>query len=185
VERGHISREFHSTHGTIKLYLKKQVEEKLELIKPETKYNRSVATVLDKFKQKFNEISKNGVTVPIKPVMLEQLIKRQSGQKEIKVEITTGHLNIRGTADKNVSYMISLKPIHMEKRMIIFEIESLKPTDMNKDEIKIFNSPPFSDSTNQTVKMDFNSWDVVKKIPVGKIKSYEMNDGTIKLTLSL
>ncbi len=141
--------------------------------------------MLDKFKQKFNELSKNGVTVPIKPVMLEQLIKRQSGQKDIKVEITTGHLIIRGTTDTNVSYTILLKPVHTEKRVIIFEIENMNPSDLKINEIKIFSSPPFSEPTTHTVKMDFNSWEMVKKVPVGKIKSYEMNDGTIKLTLSL
>ena len=137
--------------------------------------------MLDKFKQKINEMSKNGVTIPIKPKMLEQLIKRQSGQKDIKVEITSGHLIIRGATEQNASYKVTLKPVQMEKRMIGFEIESIEPTSMNMVDVKIFNNPPFSGLTNQTVKMDFNSWDIVKKVPVGKIKSYEMNDGTIYL----
>ena len=141
--------------------------------------------MLNKLKQKFNEISKNGVTVPIKPVMLEQLIKRQSGQKDIKVEIRSEHLIIRGTTDKNSTYIVVLKPIHMEKRVIIFEIESIKPDEINMVDMRIFDYPPFSETSNHTVKVDFNSWEIVKKVPVGKIKSYEMNDGTINLTLSL
>lgn len=141
--------------------------------------------MLDKLKMKFNQLSKNGVTVPIKPMMLEQLIKRQSGQKNIKVEITTGHLIIRGTTDTNVSFMVTLIPVHIEKRVIIFEIESVNPVNLKMVDIKIFNSPPFSGYSNHTVNMDFNSWDIVKKIPVGKIKSYEMEEGTIKLSLSL
>jgi hypothetical protein len=126
------------------------------------------------------------VTIPIKPVMLEQLIKRQSNQKDIKVEITTDHLIIRGTTDiQNASYTVTLKPVQMEKRVILFEIESMQPTDMTIADIKIFNSPPFSGYSDHTVKMDFNSWDIVQKVPVGKIKSYEMEEGTLKLTLSL
>lgn len=142
--------------------------------------------MLDKFKKKLGEMSKNGVTIPIKPMMLEQLIKRQSNQKDIKVEITTDYLIIRGTTDtQNASYTVTLKPVQMEKRVVVFEIESMNPADMTIPDIKIFNSPPFSGYSNHTVKMDFNSWDIVKKVPVGKIKSYEMNDGTMKLTLSL
>ena len=142
--------------------------------------------MLNNLKQKFNKVSKNGVTVPIKPIMLEQLIKRQSGQKEIKVEITRNHLVIRGEAYENYSsFAVSLRPIHMEKRVIIFEVESLTPAGMRVEDIKIFNSLPFSGSANHTVKMDFNSWDIIRKVPVGKIKSYEMVEGTINLTLSL
>ena len=142
--------------------------------------------MLNRLKQKFNEVSKNGVTVPIKPIMLEQLIKRQSGQNDIKVDITRNHLVIRGEAyENNASFAVNLKPIHMEKRVIIFEIESLTPAGMRVDDIKIFSCLPFSGFTNHTVKMDFNSWDIVKKVPVGKIKSYEMMEGTINLTLSL
>ena len=129
-------------------------------------------------------MSKNGVTIPVKPIMLEQVIKRQTEQKDIKVEITPTNLIIRGTT-KDVPYEIKLKPAQMEKRMIVFEIESIQPVDVNRDDMIIFRNPPFSGYTKETVNMDFNSWDIVKKIPVGKIKTYEMNDGAINLTISI
>ena len=140
--------------------------------------------MLNKFKQKLSDMSKNGVTIPVKPIMLEQLIKRQTEQKDIKVEITSTNLIIRGTAG-DMSYEIKLKPAQMEKRMIVFDIESIQPVDVNRDDIIIFRNPPFSGYTKETVNMDFNSWDIVKKVPVGKIKTYEMNDGAINLTISI
>ena len=140
--------------------------------------------MLNKFKQKLSDMSKNGVTIPVKPIMLEQLIKRQTEQKDIKVEITSTNLIIRGTAG-DMSYEIKLKPAQMEKRMIVFDIESIQPVDVNRDDIIIFRNPPFSGYTKETVNMDFNSWDIVKKVPVGKIKTYEMNHGVINLTISL
>ena len=140
--------------------------------------------MLNKFKQKLSEISKNGVTIPVKPIMLEQLIKRQTEQKDIKVEITSTYLIIRGTAG-DVSYEIKLKPAQMEKRMIVFEIESIQPVDVYRDDLIIFRNPPFSGYTKETVNMDFNSWDIVKKVPVGKIKTYEMNAGVINLAISI
>ena len=140
--------------------------------------------MLNKFKQKLSDMSKNGVTIPVKPIMLEQLIKRQTEQKDIKVEITSTNIVIKGTVG-DVSYKIKLKPAQMEKRMIVFEIESIQPIDVNRDDMIIFRNPPFSGYTKETVNMDFNSWDIVKKVPVGKIKTYEMNDGVINLTISL
>ena len=88
--------------------------------------------MLNKFKQKLSDMSKNGVTIPVKPIMLEQLIKRQTEQKDIKVEITSTNLIIRGTKE-DVSYEVRLKPAQMEKRMIVFEIESIQPIDVNRD----------------------------------------------------
>ena len=148
--------------------------------------------MLNKFRDKLKDMSKNGVTIPIKPMMLEQLMKRQADIKDIKVEITSEHLIIRGTTGaedgtgkSNISFEAALKPVHMEKRVIVFEVSSVKPADLKLTDINIFNKPPFAQSSIHTVKVDFNSWDIVKKVPVGKIKHYEMANGAINLTLSL
>jgi|GEM_PF-5951248 len=148
--------------------------------------------MLNKFRDKLKDMSKNGVTIPIKPMMLEQLMKRQADIKEIKVEITPEHLIIRGTTGEGdrtgrnpISFEAALKPVHMEKRVIVFEVSQVKPADLKLTDINIFNKPPFSQSSTHTVKIDFNSWDIVSKIPVGKIKHYEMTNGAIQVTLSL
>ena len=141
--------------------------------------------MLDKLKKKITEISKDGVTIPIKPNMLEQLIKSQSDQKDVKVEITSSYLAISATNETNSPYRVTLKPVRMEKRVIAFETAGKEPAGLDIADLNVFNSPPFSEPTENTVKMDFNSWDIVKKVPVGKIKSYDMADGTIKLTISL
>ncbi len=148
--------------------------------------------MLNKFRDKLKDMSKNGVTIPIKPMMLEQLMKRQADIKDIKVEITPEHLVIRGTNEADngagmnqVHFVATLKPVHHEKRVIVFEVISLNPADLKLTDISIFNKPPFGQSSTHTVKVDFNSWDIVKKVPVGNIKHYEMVKGSINLTLSL
>ena len=149
--------------------------------------------MLNKFRDKLKDMSKNGVSIPIKPMMLEQLMKRQADIKDIKVEITPEHLVIRGTTGaeegtgrkNNISFEASLKPVHMEKRVIVFEVSHVHPEDLKLTDINIFNKPPFAQSSTHTVKVDFNSWDIVSKIPVGKIKHYEMTNGAIQVTLSL
>ena len=148
--------------------------------------------MLNKFRDKLKDMSKNGVTIPIKPMMLEKLMKRQEDLKELKVEITSEHLIIRGntgaedrTGGNPISFEAALKPVHMEKRVIVFEVSQVKPADLKLTDINIFNQPPFAQSSTRTVKIDFNSWDIVSKIPVGKIKHYEMTNGAIQVTLSL
>ncbi|HEY4549739.1 MAG TPA: hypothetical protein VIG98_05630, partial [Bacillus sp. (in: firmicutes)] len=86
---------------------------------------------------------------------------------------------------KNVSFTITLKPVQLEKRTIVFELVEMKPVDMNFINNKIFSRPPFLEYTNRTINIDFNAWDIVKKVPVGNIKSYEMIDGTLNIKLSL
>ena len=147
--------------------------------------------MFDKLRNKWKEIGRDGVTIPIKPVMLEQLIKRQPELKDIKVEISSENLVIRGTTEmkkglirKNIAFEVALKPIHMEKRIILFELIRVKPVDINMINSRLFHKPPFAQYSERTVKIDFNSWDIVKKVPVGHIKSYEMTNGAINLTLS-
>lgn len=148
--------------------------------------------MFNKFKNKLTRISTNGLSIPITAAMLERLIKMKSDDKYIKVEITPEYLILHGTTEvkkmmvkKNVSFRITLKPVQLEKRTIVFELVEMKPVDMNFINSKIFNRPPFLEYTNRTIKIDFNAWDIVKKVPVGNIKSYEMIDGTLNIKLSL
>ena len=148
--------------------------------------------MFDKFRNKWKELSENGVTIPIKPRMLEQLITRQSELKDIKVEMTSEDVVIRGTTDvnkvmikKNIAFEVTIKPVHIEKRVIVFELVKVKPVDLHVINTRLFNKPPFAQYSERMVKIDFNSWDIVKKVPVGNIKNYEMVNGAINLTLSL
>ena len=148
--------------------------------------------MFNKFKNKLTDISTNGLPIPITAAMLERLIKMKSDEQNVKVEITPEYLIIHGTTEvkkmmlkKNVSFTITLKPVQLEKRTIVFELVEMKPVDMNFINSKIFNKPPFLEYTNRTINIDFNAWDIVKKVPVGNIKSYEMIDGTLNIKLSL
>ncbi|WP_422122402.1 hypothetical protein DHX103_11385 [Planococcus sp. X10-3] len=148
--------------------------------------------MLNKFKEKLINISTNGLNISISSSMIEQLIEMKLGNREVKVEITPEYIVLHGTTEvkkmmfkKNMPFRITLKPIHLDKRTIQFELIDMKPFDINFISSKIFNKPPFAEYTNRTIKMDFNAWDVVEKTPVGNIKSYEMVKGAINIKLSL
>ncbi|MFE4895544.1 hypothetical protein [Peribacillus butanolivorans] len=134
----------------------------------------------------------NGLPITLTASMLERIIKMKSGEQDVKVEITPKHIVLFGTTEvkkmmfkKNVPFRITLKPIHVEKRTISFELVEMKPIDRNFINQKIFNRPPFFEFENRMIKMDFNAWNIVKRIPVGTIKSYELAEGALKIKLSL
>ncbi|MGW6381697.1 hypothetical protein [Peribacillus butanolivorans] len=134
----------------------------------------------------------NGLPITLTASMLERIIKMKSGEQDVNVEITPKHIVLFGTTEvkkmmfkKNVPFRITLKPIHVEKRTISFELVEMKPIDRNFINQKIFNRPPFFEFENRMIKMDFNAWNIVKRIPVGTIKSYELAEGALKIKLSL
>ncbi|MBK5461597.1 MULTISPECIES: hypothetical protein [unclassified Peribacillus] len=139
-----------------------------------------------------SNISGNGLPITLTASMLERIIKMKSGEQDVKVEITPVHIVLFGTTEvkkmmfkKNVPFRITLKPIHVEKRTISFELVEMKPIDRNFINQKIFNRPPFFEFENRMIKMNFNAWNIVKRIPVGTIKSYELVEGALKIKLSL
>ncbi|KON67203.1 hypothetical protein AKG34_24915 [Peribacillus butanolivorans] len=134
----------------------------------------------------------NGLPITLTASMLERFIKMKSGEQDVKVEITPKHIVLFGTTEvkkmmfkKNVPFRITLKPVHVEKRTISFELVEMKPIDRNFINQKIFNRPPFFEFENRMIKMNFNAWNIVKRIPVGTIKSYELAEGALKIKLSL
>ncbi|MCO0600204.1 hypothetical protein NGI46_22835 [Peribacillus butanolivorans] len=134
----------------------------------------------------------NGLPITLTASMLERFIKMKPGEQDVKVEITPKYIVLFGTTEvkkmmfkKNVPFRITLKPVHVEKRTISFELVEMRPIDRNFINQKIFNRPPFFEFENRMIKMNFNAWNIVKRIPVGTIKSYELAEGALKIKLSL
>lgn len=148
--------------------------------------------MLSKFKEKLIDVSANGFQIPISSDNIEQLLRMKLENRDVKVKITPEHLVLHGEAEvkklmfkKNVSFSLTLKPTRVDGRIIQFEILEMKPVDLNFITHKILNKPPFVEYAKRTIKIDFNAWDAVKKIPVGNIKSYEMCEGVINIHISL
>ncbi|MGE7761551.1 hypothetical protein [Peribacillus sp. NPDC097895] len=134
----------------------------------------------------------NGIPIKVTASMLERIINMKSNEQKIKVEITPKHIVLWGTTEvkkmmfkKNVPFRITIKPVHVDNRTISFELVEMKPIDRNFINHKIFNRPPFFEFENRMIKMNVNAWNIVRKIPVGTIKSYELVEGALKLKISL
>ncbi|MGE6611575.1 hypothetical protein ACQKFG_13735 [Peribacillus sp. NPDC076916] len=135
---------------------------------------------------------KNGITITLTEAMIEKIIRSKSYGQDIKIEITPKHIVLSGTTEvkkmmfkKNVAFRITLKPVSVEKRTILFELVEMEPIDRKFINQRIFNRPPFFEFEKRTIKMNVNAWKIVRKIPVGTIKSFELVEGALKIKLTL
>ncbi|MFG6119312.1 hypothetical protein [Thalassobacillus sp. B23F22_16] len=148
--------------------------------------------MFNRYKEKFSDFTTNGVALKLTDAMLEELIRHKSGEENIQVSITPHQIVISGTKvlkklfiKKNISFSVVLEPIRIEKRMLVFELISVKPINLNFINNKIFNNPPFINYDDREVKMDFNSWEIVRSVSVGNIKSFYLYNDEIEIRLGL
>ncbi|MGD6870948.1 hypothetical protein ACQCU1_01990 [Sutcliffiella horikoshii] len=133
-----------------------------------------------------------GIPVPITAYMLQELLRRNEKLQDVTVEIKQGELIVSGKAEadlklakKDVAFSITLQPIQMEGRELIFKIVKLKPLNLSILNKRIFDKPPHLTYKSGHIRIDFNGWDIVRKIPVGKIKSYVVVEGKIVVMIGI
>lgn len=148
--------------------------------------------MFENFKDKLTNAAMNGVSIPISAKMIKSFIEKKSGQKDLNVQITPEHIMLSGTTEvkkmmlkKTISFTVILKPVKIERRTIFFQLVQMKPVNLSFINNKLFNRPPFMEYYNRMIKIDFNQWDIVKKVPVGQIKSFELVEGALNIKLSL
>lgn len=147
----------------------------------------------DKVKSGVNQIKNSkGIPVPITSNMLKEVLKRNDKLQDVSVSITTGEFIVTGKVEadlkltkKDLSFSISLVPVKLEGRQLIFKIAKLNPLNLNILNKRIFDKPPHVNYNSGHIKIDFNSWDIVKMIPFGKITSYEMGEGKITIMVGV
>ncbi|TYS69792.1 hypothetical protein FZC76_06065 [Sutcliffiella horikoshii] len=134
----------------------------------------------------FDKIKSGVIPVPITAYMLQEVLRRNEKLQEVAVEITEDEIIVTGRAEadlkvtkKDLSFSITLEPVQMEGREIIFKIVKLKPLNLSILNKRIFDKPPHLTYKSGHIRIDFNGWELVRKIPIGKIKSYKVGDGKI------
>ncbi|MEA3319905.1 MAG: hypothetical protein U9Q88_07735 [Bacillota bacterium] len=147
----------------------------------------------EKIKNGVNQMKNSkGIPVPITSNMLKEVLKRNDKLQDVSVSITKGEFIVTGKAEadlkltkKDLSFSISLVPVKLEGRQLIFKVAKLKPLNLNILNKRIFDKPPHVNYSRGHIKIDFNSWDIVKMIPVGKITRYEMGEGRITIMVGV
>ncbi|MBS2968466.1 hypothetical protein J9317_06795 [Metabacillus sp. KIGAM252] len=140
-----------------------------------------------KFKERLAVVSEHGLGVPITSQMLEKAIQMKAKDvQDVKVEIV-GHLIIlhgritvtKMMMKKDIVFSVTLKPISLEGRTILMELEDVKPLNISLINRGILNKPPFAEYRQKMIKLDLNAWEKIKNVPFGKLKSFEMKKDAI------
>ncbi|MBM7619989.1 hypothetical protein JOC95_001841 [Bacillus tianshenii] len=147
----------------------------------------------DKLKSGVNIIKEGkGIPIPVTANMLQEVLRRNDKLQEVGVEITGGEITVTGKAEadfkvtkKDLSFSITLEPVRMEGRELVFKIAKLKPLNLSILNKRIFDKPPHLTYKSGHIRIDFNSWDIIRKIPVGKIKSYKVVEGAITVVVGV
>ncbi|MCM3620196.1 hypothetical protein M3936_21805 [Sutcliffiella horikoshii] len=148
---------------------------------------------LDKIKSGVNHIKEGkGIPVPVTANMLQEVLRRNDRLQDVTLEIKEGEIHITGKAKadlkvttKDLSFSITLQPVQIEGRELIFKIAKLKPLNLSILNKRIFDKPPHLTYKKGHIRMDFNSWEIVRKIPIGKIKNYKMEEGSIIIIVGI
>ncbi|KZZ83636.1 MULTISPECIES: hypothetical protein [Bacillaceae] len=140
-----------------------------------------------KFKERLAGVSEHGLGIPITSQMLEKAIQMKAKDvQDVKVEIV-GHLIIlhgkitvtKMMMKKDIVFRATLKPISLEGRTILMELEDVKPLNISLINRIILNKPPFAEYRQKMIKLDLNAWEKIKNVPFGKLKSFEMKKDAI------
>lgn len=104
----------------------------------------------EKVKNGINRVKDaNGIPVPITATMLQEVLRRNDKLQEVTVKIMEGEIHIAGKAQadlkvakKDLSFSITLQPVRIEGRELIFKIAKLKPLNLSILNKRIFDKPP-------------------------------------------
>lgn len=148
--------------------------------------------MFDKLAGKLQDIASNGLPVKITENMMELAMKQQEKVTDAKVKIADGEIIISGKTEvkkvfvkKDVAFEAVLRPIELKGRKIECELVKVKPLDLNAVNNKLLNKPPFVAYSERTVSLDLEAWEVVKKVPVGKLKDFSVDKGAITVVLGI
>ncbi|MER2107154.1 MAG: hypothetical protein ABS949_09460 [Solibacillus sp.] len=151
--------------------------------------------MFSKLKSSIASMAENkAVTIPISASTLNSILENYQLEaiNEANVAIQDGLIIVTGTTsikkwgfEKELNFTLNLKPVSAEKRTLQLELVSLKPVDFNKINNKLLQRPPVITYENRLINVDLNAIEVVKKIPIGNIKSFAVEDGKLLVSVGV
>ncbi len=133
----------------------------------------------------------HGPEVCIKEEQLESWMveKMPSNMKDFKVNFLDDDLLlIKGQISKvgiPVKFSLTLKPGTVNGRIANFQIVEFKPLNAEWIKQKVLNRPPYLQYDANQVHIDLNGHPTLKKVPFGSIKSITIEEGEMKIGLSI
>lgn len=150
--------------------------------------------MFSKLKDIITETKENGVPISLPASVFNTLIERYPIDTVDNVKlhfdnqlaVVTGTTKVKKLGiSKKVDFTLQLRAIGASGRKIQFEIESLKPLNINMINDKIFDHPPISTFDKGVISLNLNAIEQVKKVPVGTIKSFDIQDEKLTIRIGL
>lgn len=150
--------------------------------------------MFSKLKDIITETKENGVPISLPASVFNTLIERYPIDTVDNVKlhfdnqlaVVTGTTKVKKLGiSKKVDFTLQLRAIGASGRKIQFEIESLKPLNINMINDKIFDYPPISTFDKGVISLNLNAIEQVKKVPVGTIKSFDIKDEKLTIRIGL
>lgn len=150
--------------------------------------------MFSKLKDIITETKENGVPISLPASVFNTLIERYPIDTVDNVKlhfdnqlaVVTGTTKVKKLGiSKKVDFTLQLRAIGASGRKIQFEIESLKPLNINMINNKIFDHPPISTFDKGVISVNLNAIEQVKKVPVGTIKSFDIQDEKLTIRIGL
>ena len=151
--------------------------------------------MFNKLKESISDIKGKGkISIPITADLLNGILKRYRIEAidQAEVSIEDGLVKISGTTNvkklgftKELSFSLKLKPVAVEKRILMLKLVEIKPVNFNAINNKLLQRPPVIVYKNRLIHIDLNAIDIIKKIPFGNVQSFTVNEDKITVEVGL
>lgn len=137
--------------------------------------------MLNFIKKKASEINKIGFPIRISADLLKKTIENReiNDIEDLMVRFVDDTLVIEGKSKKmliKIPFKIILRPIYNNDLKIYFSVVKISPIDAEWLKSKILQRPPMLKYDNSNLELDIDALDVIKNIPVGKIRSIKIEN---------
>lgn len=135
-------------------------------------------------------VSELGVPIPITESMIKKALERAELEdiSNLIVYFVDDTLVVEGKTKKlamSISFSFVLRPQKSSGRQMFFDIVEMKPLNIGWINKKIFTQPPYVTCEENVICLDLNGFDVIKKIPVGTIQSFQIEGDKLWVKIGL
>ncbi|MFZ3577171.1 hypothetical protein [Virgibacillus sp. DJP39] len=139
-----------------------------------------------------NSLKDKGVTLAITSdlflLALQKTMNKNNEIGDLTVSFDDGYLTIVGNKKvlfRLVKFYARLRPVDANGRVLTLKLEEAKPVKWNWLSKVILNRPPFMKFSKEVIKIDLNSIDKIRAVPIGNIIKFEIKDKILWVKVGL
>ncbi|MDG5786760.1 hypothetical protein QA612_04595 [Evansella sp. AB-P1] len=147
--------------------------------------------VLNEFAKRMKEFTGNRMAIRITKEKILRVLKENISKDDVlisSVDLDVGLIVISGVVKKMgipLSFSVSLVPDGVESNIIKFHVKKVKPLHLNSINKRIFNKAPYVSYMDEVIYVDLDQVEKVNKIPVGKMKGFDVFTDHVLIRLGI